>query len=109
MDTDHRHNYGASNWQTLAGWPASLPAERFHTQQYKNTAGDVLAYLLEPLWALLLGVHGAVAAESPPKAAVRRKRQCIGNIGKAGNHGFVGAWAPLSARSGGMWCRRRYT
>ena len=55
------------------------------------------------MWALLLGVYGAAAAESPPKAAAERgKRQCVGNTGKAGNNSNVRAWAPLSARSGGM-------
>ena len=81
-----------------------IDVARFHTLPIRHFAGDVLAYLLEPTWALLLGVYVASAAENPPKAAARGERQCVGSTGTVPKNS--GTWAPLSARSGGMYCRR---
>lgn len=61
-------------------------------------AGDVLAYLLEPLWALLLGVHEASA-----------ETRCVGI---ENNHTLArpaGSWASIGSRSGGMWCKHKGT
>ena len=59
-------------------------------------AGDVLAYLLEPLWAILLGVHA-------PSGETR----CVGTVANNSGGRSVGSWASVSSRSGGMWCRNK--
>ena len=81
------------------------PKKSLTSSLFNPLAGDVLAYLLEPTWALLLGVYVASAAENPPKAAARGERQCVGSTGTVPKNS--GTWAPLSARIGGMYCRRK--